>query len=67
VIRLIAKKGKDQNEIKGWRPISLLDTDTKILAKCLTNKLKKVCEEVIGPEQLAYINGRVLHDGHLLV
>jgi hypothetical protein len=67
VIRLIAKKGKDQAGIKGWRPISLLDTDTKILAKCLTNKLKKVCKEVIGPEQLAYINSRILQDGHLLV
>jgi hypothetical protein len=67
VIRLIAKKGKDQADIKGWRPISLLDTDTKILAKCLANKLKEVCEEVIGPEQLVYVNGRVLQDGHLLV
>jgi hypothetical protein len=67
VIRLIAKKGKDQADIKGWWPISLIDTDTKILAKCLANKLKKVCKEVIGPEQLAYVNGRVLQDGHLLV
>jgi hypothetical protein len=67
VIKLIAKKGKDQTDIKGWQPISLLDTDTKILARCLANKLKKVCKEVIGPEQLAYINGRVLQDGHLLV
>jgi hypothetical protein len=67
VIRLIAKKGKNQADIKGWQPISLLDTDTKILAKCLANKLKKVWEEVIGPEQLAYVNGRVLQDGHLLV
>jgi hypothetical protein len=67
VIRLIAKKGKDQADIKGWQPISLLDTDTKILAKCLANKLKKVCEEVIGPEQLAYVNCRVLQDEHLLV
>jgi hypothetical protein len=45
----------------------LLDTDTKILAKCLANKLKKVCKEVIGPEQLAYVNGQVLQDRHLLV
>jgi hypothetical protein len=67
VIRLIAKKGKNLADIKGWRPISLLDTDTKILAKCLANKLKKMCEVVIGPEQLAYVNGRVLQEGHLLV
>jgi hypothetical protein len=26
-----------------------------------------VCEEVIGPEQLAYVNERVLQEGHLLV
>jgi hypothetical protein len=45
----------------------LLDTDTKILAKCLANKLKKVWEEVLRPEQLAYVNNRVLQDGHLLV
>jgi hypothetical protein len=31
------------------------------------NKLKKVCIEVIGHEQLAYVNGGVLQDGHLLV
>jgi hypothetical protein len=67
VIRVIAKKGKNQADIKGWQPISLLDTDTKILAKCLANKLKKMCKEVIGPEQLAYMNGRALQDGHLLV
>jgi hypothetical protein len=67
VIRLIAKKGKDQTDNKGWRPISLLNTDTKVLTKCLANRLKKVCDEVIGPEQLAYVNGRVLKDGHLLV
>jgi hypothetical protein len=24
VIRLIAKKGKDQSNIKGWRPITIL-------------------------------------------
>jgi hypothetical protein len=64
---LIAKRGKNQADIKGWRPISLLESDTNILAKCLANKLKKICKEVIRPEQLAYVNGRVLQDGHLLV
>jgi hypothetical protein len=43
VIRLIAKKGKDQSEIKGWRPISLINTDAKIFSKCLAERLKKIC------------------------
>lgn len=46
---------------------SLLNTDTKIFAKILAERLKKVCQEVIGPEQLAYIEGRVLQDGHMVM
>ncbi len=67
VIRLIAKKGKDQTEIKGWRPISLMNTDAKIFSKCLAERLKMVCSEVIGEEQLAYLEGRTLQDGHLVM
>ena len=29
VIRLIPKKQKDRKEIKNWRPISLMNTDTR--------------------------------------
>jgi hypothetical protein len=57
VICLIAKKGKDQTSIGGWRPISLLNCDTKIFAKVLADGLKRVCKEVIGEEQLAYVEG----------
>jgi hypothetical protein len=67
VIRLIAKKGKDQREIKGWRPISLMNTEAKIFSKCLAERLKMVCSEVIGEEQLAYLEGRTLQDGHLVM
>ena len=35
VIRLLQKKGKDHLELKNWRPISLMNTDAKILAKAL--------------------------------
>jgi hypothetical protein len=64
---LISKKDKDLTTIKGWRPISLLNTDTKIFAKILAERLKKVCQEVIGPEKLAYIEGPVLQDGHMVM
>jgi hypothetical protein len=41
--------------------------DTKIFAKILACQLKRVCRDVIGEEQLAYIEGRVLQDGHMVV
>ena len=42
VIRLIEKRDKDTSYIKNWRPISLLNVDTKILAKLLADRLKTV-------------------------
>ena len=34
-IRLIEKKDKDKRDIQNWRPLSLLNTDVKILSKAL--------------------------------
>ena len=38
---LIEKKGRDKRYIKNWRPISLLNVDTKIISKSLSERLKK--------------------------
>ena len=67
VIRLIEKKGKNKEKINGWRPISLMNVDIKLLAKVLAERLKLVCKEIIGEEQLAYIEGNDIHEGHLLM
>ena len=67
VIRMIEKKGKSKEKINGWRPISLMNVDIKLLAKVLAERLKLVCKEIIGEEQLAYIEGNDVHEGHLLL
>jgi hypothetical protein len=46
VVSLI-HKGGDRAELKNWRPISLLYTEYKIIAKILKNRLKPLLEKAI--------------------
>ena len=60
VINLIPKKDKDLRFLKNWRPISLLNTDYKILTKTLATRLKMILPSVIHPDQVAYLKGRYI-------
>ena len=60
VITLIPKKGKDRKLLKNWRPISLLNTDYKLITKMLANRIKKVLPYLINEDQTGYIKGRYI-------
>jgi hypothetical protein len=60
IINLIPKKDKDPRLLKNWRPISLLNTDYKIVTKILANRIKKVLTTVINPDQVAYLKKRFI-------
>ena len=53
VIKLIEKKDRDKCYIKNWRPISLLNVDTKILPKAISSKLKSALSTLISSQQTA--------------
>ena len=57
VVTLI-HKGGEKNNLRNWRPISLLCSDYKILAKVLTNSLKDVLPSIISKEQTGGVKGR---------
>ena len=58
IINLIPKTGKDLRYLKNWRPLSLLNTDYKILTKALANRLQKVLPSIISLNQMAYLKDR---------
>eukprot|EP00967_Tisochrysis_lutea_P049385 scaffold60497_cov36-Tisochrysis_lutea.AAC.2 len=65
-IILLHKKG-DARDPRNYRPITLLQSDYKILAKILTNRLKKVIGNIISRDQLGFVPKRLIGEAtHLL-
>ncbi|GJT60451.1 putative RNA-directed DNA polymerase, eukaryota, reverse transcriptase zinc-binding domain protein [Tanacetum coccineum] len=53
--------------IKDFRPISLIGMYYNIITKILSNWLAKVVDKVVSPEQSAFISGRQILDGPLML
>lgn len=54
-------------EVKDFRPISLIHSVAKLVAKVLSACLAPRMPQIIGPHQSAFIRGRCLHDNFQLV
>ena len=57
-ITIIPKTKTNSTNMKDYRPISLLNTDYKILTKSLANKIKPLLTTLIHPDQTCSIPGR---------
>ena len=55
ILNLLPKKDKDIRHLANWRPVSLLNTDYKILTKALAIRLQKVIPSIINHDQEGYI------------
>ena len=60
ILTLIPKKDKDRLYLKNWRPLTLLNTDYKIIAKSLSNRLTKILPFIIEDDQTGYVSGRFI-------
>ena len=60
-IALIPKKNGASN-IRDFRPISLVGSVYKILAKILANRLKEVLDQLISESQNSFVGGRQILD-----
>ncbi|GJS34885.1 putative RNA-directed DNA polymerase [Tanacetum coccineum] len=63
----LVPKVDDPLVIGDFRPISLIGCQYKIIAKILANRLSQVVASVVGDVQMAYIKGRQIIDGPLMV
>lgn len=61
VVVVIHKRGS-LTDIANYRPITLLNTEYRILARVLASRLGPILNKVIGPEQTAFLPGRHIGD-----
>ena len=66
IITLIFKKDDPEN-LKNWRPISLLNVDYKLIAKVIAQRLCVVMPSVIHPDQSCAVPGRSSDDNATLL
>lgn len=62
ILNLIPKGNKDTRLLKNWRPISLLNSDYKIIAKVFAKRLQTVIFKIISNNQVGYIKGRLIDE-----
>uniref|UniRef100_A0A3Q2CLN8 Reverse transcriptase domain-containing protein n=1 Tax=Cyprinodon variegatus TaxID=28743 RepID=A0A3Q2CLN8_CYPVA len=67
VITIVYKNKGNQNDLENYRPISLLNTDYKIYAKILANRLNEVMSSIISPSQAYGIPQRNISNTILLL
>ena len=59
-ILTLLHKGKNlaRDNLTNWRPISLTNSDYKVFAKSLANRLSSVISDIIAEDQVGFIKGR---------
>lgn len=62
VTSLIFKKKGETSDLNSRRPITLLNTDYKILSRMITSRLMKIAKKVINPFQTGFVTGRSIFD-----
>lgn len=65
-LSLLHKKG-DVHDCSNYRPLIMLNVDYKIFSGIIATRLSKVLPSVIGPEQGAFLPGRLIDDNIRLV
>ncbi len=66
IICLLYKKGPT-DLLGNYRPLTMINTDAKLLAKLLARRLDSVIHSLVHPDQTGFVKGRYIHENSLLV
>jgi hypothetical protein len=64
---ILLPKKKDAKVIQQYRPICLLNVSFKIFTKVATNRLSTVAQRLIRPTQTAFLPGRNIMEGAVIL
>lgn len=67
MITCLPKEGKSKFYLKNWRPITLLNVDTKIISAAIANRIKPLLKTLISETQQGFIKGRYIGECTRLV
>lgn len=65
ILVLVHKPGKPYDQVKGYRPITLLDIDIRLLCLVLAQRLHLPLDLLVAATQSAFIGGRDISDNLL--
>ena len=58
---------EEADQVKDFRPISLVHSFAKLVTKMLANRLASRIEQMVSPNQSAFIKTRFIHENFMLV
>ena len=67
VITLIPKEDANLKDLSNWRPITLLNVDSKIASKAIASRIEKVLPLIINSNQTGFIKGRYIGENIRLI
>jgi hypothetical protein len=63
----LVQKHEDPMDLKNWRPITLLNTDYKLITRCLANRITAVLPMIISSDQSFCVPGISIHTNLYLI
>ena len=67
VLKPIEKKSRNKKIIENWKPISLLNVDTKLISQALSERIRNTFLCIVSKLQTAYVNLRFTSEGGSLI